>query len=128
MPGFDDVDLRCDDTIDGVSVLWLFTYPDTDSLRAFQESRVDDGRGGLRMSPEACVSGRPGVREWDYGVVACWVPEGAARSVLHWTDERTDSYGVIRPRAGAERRLRDLWEAVEGLLVEAPDAESGTDG
>ena len=120
--------VRCDGPIDGVSALWLFAYPDTEALRAFAERRFDDGRGSLREDPRACVGGRSGVVDWEHGQLACWVPRGASRPVLHWTDERTDTYGVIRPRAGAERRLHDLWETVVGQVSADVDTSSTIDG
>jgi hypothetical protein len=111
--------------IEGVSELKLFAYPNTWRLRLFHRARIDRVDERLRPSPDACLRGRPGVRKWDHGRIACWLPQGGSKAVLHWTDERTDTYGILRAEIGADRRLTRLWQAVKEQITQAP---AGADG
>jgi hypothetical protein len=100
-----------------VSELKLFTFPNTWRLRLFHRARIDDSGELLRSDPGACLQGRSGVKRWEHGRVACWLKEGRSKAVLHWTDERTDTYGIIRAEASANRRLDELWKAVTDQIA-----------
>ncbi len=116
----------CASPIEGASELKLFTYPDTWRLRRSHRARVDQVGERLRPDPGACVAGRPGVRKWDHGRVACWIPGGGSKAVLHWTDERTDTYGILRADVDADRRIDRLWQGVLEMITEAPSNTTST--
>jgi hypothetical protein len=112
--------VECISPLDGISELKLFTFPGTYRLRLYHRARVDDADAVVLPDPRACRQGQTGVRKWEHGRVACWLPRRGSRPVLHWTDERTGLYGVIRGESGTERRLNDLWQAV--MVELGPDA------
>lgn len=118
--------VSCQAPLDGVSELKLFTFPGTWRLRLYHLARVDDSAARVRPDPDACVQGRTGVRKWEYGRVACWRPDGRSKSVLHWIDERTQTYGIIRADTDSNQRLDDLWGAVTDEL-EFDSAEAAGD-
>ena len=61
-----------------------------------------------------------GVRKWEHGRVACWLPKDRSEAILHWIDERTDTYGIIRADASANRRLDRFWRALTAELAPGP--------
>ena len=101
--------VRCRRLAKGIFEVKLLTFPDTERLRAFHQARVDKVKPALRESPRACEQGRAGVRDWDHGRIACWTPPGRSRGVLHWTDERTNTYGILRTFVDDNRVRLRLW-------------------
>ena len=111
--------ITCEAPIEGATELKLFTFPDPWRLRLHHQARVEEGGADVRPDPKACGQGRTGVRKWEHGRVACLRPGGGSKVVLHWTDERTQTFGTIRADAGAGRRIDELWRTLDGRL--APD-------
>lgn len=105
--------------------LELFTFPGTWRLRLHHIDQVENSGGRIRPAPDACRQGRTGVRKWEHGRVACWRPDGGSQAVLHWIDERSNLYGIIRAEAGANRRLDDAWRTLRVEL--APHAAETAD-
>ena len=99
----------CEPPIDGIAELKLFTFPDTWRLRRYHRTRIEESGERVRPDPQACLQGQQGVRKWEHGSVACWLQEGRSKAAIHWTDERTGTYGIIRPEAAANDRLAELW-------------------
>jgi hypothetical protein len=112
--------VSCKAPIDGVSELRLYTFPGTWRLRLNHIARVEASGVQLRPDPNACRQGQTGVRKWKHGRVACWLPKDRSKAVLHWIDERTDTYGIIRADVGADRRLDELWRALSDKLGAKP--------
>lgn len=108
--------MTCQTPIDGVAELKLFTFPGTWRLRLYHLERVDEAGVQVRPHPDACVNGRTGVTKWEHGRVACWRLEGRSKAVLHWIDERTQAYGIIRAEPEANSGLDDLWRTLQGRL------------
>jgi len=104
--------VRCRRPAQGVYEVKLFTFPDQEQLQTFHQTRVDEVHPGLQSVANACARGRRGVRDWEHGRVACWIPTGRSRSVLHWTDERTNTYGTIRTLVGDNRQLLRSWRTL----------------
>jgi hypothetical protein len=100
-----------------VSDLKLFNFRGPYRLRLYHQARVDDSGARVRPEPGACQQGRPGVRKWEHGRLACWRAPGRSKAVLHWTDDRTGLYGLIRADAGANQRLLELWQTVMAELM-----------
>jgi hypothetical protein len=104
--------VECEHPRRGVREMKLFTFPDAGRLRAYHRERVGDVRPGLDATPKACRLGQRGVRHWTHGQVACWTPSGRQRSVLHWTDERTNTYGILRTSVHSNRRADLIWRTL----------------
>jgi hypothetical protein len=101
--------VRCRRPASGVFELKLFTFPDAGALGSFHEARVDEIRPDVTALDRACRLGRSGVRAWEHGRIACWSPKGRSRGVLHWTDERTNTYGIMRTLTDENRIRLRLW-------------------
>ncbi len=101
--------VRCRRPASGVFELKLFTFPDAGQLGSFHEARVDEIRPDVLALDRACRLGRSGVRAWEHGRIACWSPKGRSRGVLHWTDERTNTYGIMRTLTDENRIRLRLW-------------------
>jgi hypothetical protein len=69
--------------------------------------RLRNVEPAVRTDATACESGAPGRRSWRHGKLACWVSPDSGLAALRWTDERTDTYGILN--AADERgRRKDL--------------------
>ena len=84
--------------------------PDAGPLGSLHEARVDEIRPDVLALDRACRLGRAGVRAWEHGRIACWSPKGRSRGVLHWTDERTNTYGIMRTLVDENRVRLRLWD------------------
>ena len=62
---------------------------------------------------DPCFDGRAGRGTWPNGEYLCYVSD-AGTALLRWTDERTDTYGVMNGVAGKKRLgvLARQWEAI----------------
>ncbi len=108
--------VQCQQPRRGVHELRLYQFPGMWSLRAFHRQRLAEVRPTLASTSRACRLGRRGVTKWAHGRVACWVPDGRRRIVLHWTDERTNTYGVLRTFVHANRRPNIIWRDLLGTI------------
>jgi hypothetical protein len=101
--------VRCRRPARGIFELKLFTFADAAELQAFHAARVDEVRPAVTETARACLQGRSGVRDWDHGRISCWTPQGQSRGVLHWTDERTNTYGIVRTLVDQNAIRLRLW-------------------
>jgi hypothetical protein len=104
--------VACPRPVPGAVDLKVYQFPDADRLRDFHEIRSGEVRPALRRTPQACQAGRPGLTTWTHGLVACWTPAGRQRSVLHWTDERTNTYAIVQTLVEDNARLGSIWRSL----------------
>ena len=72
----------------------LFRFENAEKLRRYWNVRAGDVSTRAPWSYEPYSDGRPGRDEWRYGEYLCYVNDGGYAS-LRWTDERTNTYGVL---------------------------------
>jgi hypothetical protein len=100
----------CLDDKPGISSYQLYSFPDAVSLaRRFTED-VTGARPALGVSDDACRPRSPGAKAWQHGWLACWIPEGSAFARLHWTDERTNTYGMLEAAHDGLQRIYRQWQ------------------
>ncbi len=109
--------VRCLRPRPDVYELQLYTFPDGQRLRALHRARVDEVSPELVATADACRLGQRGVTTWAHGRVACWTPDGQMRAVLHWTDLRTNTYGILRTDVEANRRRFARWRALRETIA-----------
>ena len=109
--------IQCPDPAPTVRQLALFSFPDADSMAAYWDWRVDQIEPRPKPRDLSCSSGSGGVASWAHGEVACYVSKASGEAKLRWTDERTDTYGIID---ASDRDLRALYGAWMELRP-APD-------
>ena len=96
-----------------VDYVVLFAFDAADDLSAYWDRRAAAAAARAPAREGACLDGQAGQASWDYGQVLCYVSEGGT-ALLRWTDDRTDTYGVMNAVSG-EDRLRILvrqWESI----------------
>ena len=114
--------IECHDETTGIARYVLYRFPDTATLAAHFTEQVAAARPPLGVTEDACAPGTPGVRTWEHGWLACWVPEGTRMAQLHWTDERTSTYGVLELTDGRLPRAYRRWSKAYGAeATAAPD-------
>jgi hypothetical protein len=93
---FDDLEREVHRSVDYVA---LFRFRDAERLDSFWTWRADSMAVPLRAG--SCADGRPGWDTWRHGEVVCGVNKDGY-AALRWTDERTDTYGVVNAVAGSK--------------------------
>ena len=89
-----------------VDYVVLFAFDAADDLSAYWDRRAAAAAARAPAREGACLDGQAGQASWDYGQVLCYV-SATGTALLRWTDDRTDTYGVMNAVAG-EDRLRIL--------------------
>ena len=106
--------IRCASPAPTITQLALFAFPDEDSLRTQFRRRLRriDERPSQRES--GCADGQEAVTAWEHGRLVCWTERGASPGArMCWTDERTDTYGVVDAADSDIARLFDWWSEAD---------------
>jgi len=93
---FDGLERELHRTIDYIV---LFRFPDASSLDAYWSERAAAAASVAPPREAPCRNGRPGQGRWNGGEYLCYVSDTGA-ALLRWTDERTDTYGVMNAGPG----------------------------
>ena len=117
---FDDLERELHRSVDYVA---LFRFRDADRLDGFWTWRADSMAVPLRAG--SCADGRPGWDTWLHGEVVCDVNDDGY-AALRWTDERTDTYGVMNAVAGSTdlAALYRHWQTIVNGNSLNPEARS----
>lgn len=62
-----------------------------------------------RSRDGACANGRQGRASWEHGELVCYVARPSGQAKLRWTDERTETYGVIDANDDDLAALYQAW-------------------
>jgi len=83
------------------------------TLHCSGQTSVDAEGAPMRTLP--CADGQPGRDTWLHGEYLCYVSDDGV-ALLRWTDERTDTYGVMNGVAGKKdlATLYRQWQSVAG--------------
>ena len=92
-----------------VAYMTLFRFPDASSMREYWSFRTDQNPD-MPSSSGACNDGNDGYGAWAHGEYFCYVSQAGGHALLRWTDERTDTYGVIDAKNAKLRPLYRAWE------------------
>jgi hypothetical protein len=96
-----------------VDYVALFAFESTEDLASYWQLRAEAAAAVAPEREGACLDGQPGRADWDHGQLLCYVSD-SGRAVLRWTDERSDTYGVMNAVAG-ETRVKVLakqWQEI----------------
>ena len=109
---FDDLEQELHRAVDYIV---LFRFPSRRSLDLYWSERADAAASGVPSRAEPCRDGRPGRGAWSDGEYLCYVSDSGT-ALLRWTDERTDTYGVMNAVAGRSslKTLYAQWQAAIG--------------
>jgi hypothetical protein len=108
--------VQCDDPAFGIKQTAMFIFPDGQSMDQYWRWRVN------RIEPEpprrrgACSSGDRGIRRWSHGELVCYVDRANSprRAKIRWTDERTNTYGILDGESRSIAELYDWWSVIAG--------------
>ncbi len=106
--------IQCDEPARRVRQLALFRFPDTSSMAEYWEWRIAQIEPSPAVRDGACADGRRGRTRWAHGDLVCYVSPSSPEAKLRWTDERTDTYGVLDARDRDIAGLHDTWLALDG--------------
>ncbi len=120
-----EASVACDPGDEGPTGATLQAFPEADALKvAFDEALAD-----ITPAPEerekACQGGKPGIRKWGFGTIACTSDEAMASII--WTDNRTDVLGRIEGSADDPRAVFKWWQdnaRALGRSIETPPEKS----
>ena len=92
--------IMCEDPRPGVDFMALYRFDDAQSLDRYWTKRVKaaERKVSLIWHPSTCRDGFKGLQGWDYGELFCYLSDETA--LLRWTDERTNTYGIINSVPG----------------------------
>jgi|GEM_PF-5768541 len=106
--------IQCDRPTRDLRQLALFRFPDDDSMAEYWSWRVDQVEPPPASREGACADGRRGQARWEHGDLVCYASGQPKVAKLRWTDERSDTYGVID---STDRDLASLFEAWSALVT-----------
>jgi WD40 repeat protein len=72
----------------------LFRFPEGSAMRDYWSFRVDQNPD-MSSRSGSCRDGNKGYGSWTHGEYFCYVSETGGHALLRWTDERTNTYGVL---------------------------------
>jgi hypothetical protein len=113
--------IHCESPTRGLRQLAFFRFPDDDSMAEYWAWRVDQVEPPPASRDGACADGRRGRARWDHGDLVCYVARGSKEAKLRWTDERSDTYGVID---STDRDVGNLFEAWSALVTGGDEGRS----
>jgi S1-C subfamily serine protease len=87
--------ILCEDPGPGVDYVALYRFDRTAAMDRYWRQRLSKVTPAVRTLSTACQSGAPGLRSWRYGELACWISPDSGLGALRWTDERTNTYGIL---------------------------------
>ena len=107
---FDETERDLDKAIDYVV---LFRFPDTPAMERSWQRRAKAAAADAPEREGPCFDGDAGRGSWPHGEYLCYVSDSGP-ALRRWTDERTDTYGVMNGVAGKKRLglLARRWEAI----------------
>ena len=107
---FDELETELDRSVDYIA---LFRFRNAGWLDGYWWERTYDLESVAPPRLLPCADGRPGQDVWLHGDYLCYVSESGTAQ-LRWTDQRTDTYGVMNAVAGRKslQRLYRQWQAV----------------
>lgn len=91
----------------------LFRFLDGSSMADYWGYRLGEFPANLTWRFDACSGGTRGITTWTHGDVACYVSKSSAgtkRARIRWTDERTNTYGVLDATDTKLARLVRWWQ------------------
>ena len=88
--------------------------PGDESMAEYWAWRVDQVEPPPASRESACADGRRGQARWEHGDLVCYASQGSKEAKLRWTDERSDTYGVID---ATDRDVAGLFEAWSALVT-----------
>ncbi len=109
---FDELESELHRSVDYVV---LFRFKTTAWLEGYWMWRADAAASVAPMRQAPCVDGRPGLDTWQHGEYLCYVSD-AGNALFRWTDERTDTFGVMNATPGRKnlKQLYRYWEEIAG--------------
>lgn len=109
---FDELESELHRSVDYVV---LFRFKNARNLEGYWMWRADAASSAAPMRQAPCVDGRPGLDTWLHGEYLCYVSD-AGNALLRWTDERTDTFGVMNAAPGRTnlKQLYRYWEEIGG--------------
>jgi hypothetical protein len=96
---FDDTERELHKSVDYVV---LIRFPDAEKLDRYWERRAGAAAAEAPDRDGACLDDRAGTGTWPNGEYLCYVSESGT-ALLRWTDERTNTYGVMNAVSGKKR-------------------------
>jgi len=90
-----------------VAYMTLFRFPDGSTMGDYWAFRADQNPG-MSSRVGACRDGNKGYGSWAHGEYFCYVSKTGGHALLRWTDERTNTYGVLDAN---NARLKPLYRA-----------------
>ncbi len=103
-----------------VDYLTLFRFPDGPTMGEYWEFRSDQNPK-LPKRAEACADGNKGSAEWAHGDYFCYVSKSGGHALLRWTDDRTNTYGVLDATDSSIAPLFRSWTRLRGDGAKAHD-------
>jgi hypothetical protein len=104
----------------------VWEFADGAGLGADWRSRIDASAPSLDESEDACRNGRPGIRKWGFGSIACLVDDGVAQ--VWWTDRRTQMLGNIEGATADLVAVFEWWRTTARPLGRAATDEAAIPG
>jgi hypothetical protein len=111
----------CDLSDAALGPLTLIDFTDQDSLRDYWQAELDILAPSLEEVETACKDAEPGLRKWGFGSIACIVVGDIAQ--VRWTDQRTQTIGVVEGVDGDIAPLYDWWRTTARPLGRSTEAE-----
>jgi len=102
--------IRC--TRQDIKQVALFKFADGRSLEDYWRYRVGEIPGNLPRNARVCWNGKRGVSSWAHGAVACYTSvasDGSRVAKVRWTDERSNTYGLVDAKNGDLGALFEWW-------------------
>jgi hypothetical protein len=96
--------IMCDkgksDIATGVDYMTLWRFDDVSQLNGYWDARLADITPPVPQRSRACTNGTVGQRRWEFGRLACYIGSTTRDAALRWTDERTNTYGLLAATDG----------------------------
>lgn len=106
----------------------LFRFRNARRLADYWDARAAAAGAQAPVRDRPCADGQPGQGSWAHGRILCYV-SGAGHALIRWTDERSNTYGVMNASPGS-RNLNALYRhwrsALTGLAERQPTAKART--
>lgn len=92
----------------GIDYLTLFRFPHATTMAEYWAHRREQNPRMSRRS-NACADGKKGSASWQYGDYFCYLSRSGSHALLRWTDERTNTYGVLDANNARLAPLHRAW-------------------